>query len=230
MNIILLGPPGAGKGTQSRIIQDKYNLVHISTGDMCRDEVKRASPIGKEIQQIMDSGRFPSDEIILSLFENHLKELKGQGVILDGIPRTLNQAQKIKDIFARLGRTVDGVIQIAVDDEELIQRLSHRYICRTCGASYTEEIHPHVQGECDKCSSHDFFRRPDDEPDAIRTRLEVYNEQTKPLIKFYAEEGKLKVIDGMGSVDAVTVEIESHLSQFQVLTSKSGCLYSAQDI
>ncbi len=229
MNIVLFGPPGAGKGTQARILQDKYNLAHLSTGDMCRDEVKKGTSVGKEIKDIMDSGRFPSDEIILSLFEKRLGDLKGQGVILDGIPRTLNQAQKIKEIFAKLGRTLDLVIQIAVNDEQLIDRLSHRFICKTCGSSYTEEIHPQIQGQCDKCSNHDFFRRPDDEPTAIKTRLEVYNEQTKPLIKFYTDEGKLKVIDGMGSLEYVTSQIESQLNQLQVLTSNAGCLYSAKE-
>ena len=230
MNIILLGPPGAGKGTQARLIQEQHDLSLISSGDILRDEVRRKTPLGLQIEETIASGRFPSDDIILKIFEECLKKAKPQGVILDGLPRTLNQAQKIDELFKRQGMELDIVIQLAVDDKELIKRLSARTVCKTCGASYTPEVPPKIKDVCDKCSGREFMRRPDDEPEAVKTRLYVYNEQTKPLIDYYFKNNRLKVVDGMKSVAEVNDEIESHLGQLQLLTDKSGCLYSAQDV
>jgi adenylate kinase len=227
MNIILLGPPGAGKGTQARMLQDSYQLDLISTGDILREEIKRGTAVGLEVKKTMDEGLYPSDEIILLVFEKRLKESKAKGFILDGIPRTLNQAQKVDKIFESLGLVIDVVIHISVDDKELIRRLSNRYICKTCSAPYTVELPPRVEGVCDKCHGSEFVRRPDDEPEAIKTRLNVYNEQTKPLLHYYSGTDRLRVVDGMKSVEEVNVQAESLLRNLQVLTTNSGCLYSA---
>ena len=136
MNIILLGPPGAGKGTQARMLQDGHRIELISTGDILREEIKRGSAIGLQVKEIMDKGRFPSDDLILLIFEDRLNQLNGKDLVFDGIPRTLNQAQKMDALLERLGIHLDGVIQIAVDDKELIRRLSQRVICKTCSAPY----------------------------------------------------------------------------------------------
>ncbi|OJW53276.1 MAG: adenylate kinase [Alphaproteobacteria bacterium 41-28] len=230
MNIILFGPPGAGKGTQARLLKEHFHMALISSGDILRDEVKRKTPLGIQIEETMALGQFPSDDIILKIFKEYLEKVRYQGVILDGLPRTLNQAQKIDEIFEELGLELDAVIQLAVDDEELIKRLSERIICKTCGATYTPEVSPKKKDVCDKCSGGDFTRRPDDEPEAVKTRLQLYNEKTKPLIDYYLKNHKLQVVDGMKSVKEVNAQIESLLGKSQVLTDKSGCLYSAQDI
>lgn len=227
MNIILFGPPGAGKGTQARMLQESHQLALISTGDILKDEIKRKTPLGLELKDTIESGRFPSDEIILRIFEEHLKELKDQGVVLDGVPRTLNQAKQIDKLFETLQIQLDMVIQLAVDNDEIVKRLSSRMVCKTCHASYTPGLPPRVEGVCDKCSGREFIRRPDDEPDAVKTRLNIYNEQTKPLLHYYSETGRLRVVDGMKTVEEVNAQIESLLRDEQVLTSNSGCLYSA---
>lgn len=230
MNVILLGPPGAGKGTQARLIEKRHHLALIATGEILRAEVNKGTPLGLQVKETMDEGRFPPDEIILQIFGEALEEHKDQGVVLDGVPRTLNQAQKIDQIFEHYGLCLDAVIQIAVDDEELIKRLSSRMICKSCQTSYTLDVPPKREGKCDKCSGQEFMRRPDDEPEAIRVRLQVYNEQTKPLLDYYAKTDRLRAVDGMKSIEGVSVQIESLLGELQVLTRKSGCLYSAQDI
>lgn len=230
MNIILFGPPGAGKGTQARLLQERHNLALISTGEILREEIKRKSPLGLQIKETMDSGRFPSDEIILQIFSERLGKVQDRGIILDGIPRTLNQAQRIDEIFEGLGIAIDAVIQLVVDDQVLIKRLSARMICSNCGATYTDEVSPQREGVCDKCGESAFTRRPDDEPEAVKTRLHIYNDQTKPLIDYYLQSHRLSVVDGMKSVEGVYDQIEALLGQLRILTRKSGCLYSAQDV
>jgi adenylate kinase len=208
MNLILLGPPGAGKGTQARLIRDRRHLTLIATGDILRGEIERKTPLGLQIGEIMALGRFPSDEIILKIFEDSLEKSKGQGVILDGLPRTLGQAQKIDEIFERLGLSLDAVIQLAIEDAELIKRLSSRTVCKTCGAAYSADLSPRVEGQCDKCAGHDFVRRPDDSPEVVKTRLEVYNEQTRPLLDYYSKSNRLRVVNGMDAVEKVNAQIE----------------------
>jgi adenylate kinase len=227
MNIILFGPPGAGKGTQARMLQERHCIALISTGDILKEEIKRKTPLGLQVKETIESGRFPADEIILRVFEEHLKNITGQGMILDGVPRTLNQAQKIDKLFKDREIELDIVVQLSVDDDEIVKRLSNRMVCKTCHASYTPEVPPRVEGICDQCSGREFIRRPDDEPDAVKTRLDIYNEQTKPLLQYYSETGRLRVVDGMQSIEEVNAQIESLLRDEQVLTSKSGCLYSA---
>lgn len=230
MNIILLGAPGAGKGTQARLIQEYHHLTLISTGDILRDEIERKTPLGLQVKETMAGGGYPSDDIILQIFEESLLSRKDEGVILDGLPRTLNQAQKIDEIFMRLNIFVDAVIQLSVDDGELLRRLSSRVLCKKCGAPYTADSLPQKEGICDVCSGKDFIRRPDDEPDVVKTRLDFYNERTKPLLQYYSKTNRLIVIDGMKPIAEVNENIESLLENLQVLTTKPRCLYSAQDV
>lgn len=229
MNIILLGPPGAGKGTQARSLQGTHQLALIATGDILRDEVERKTELGRQIKETMESGRFPPDEVVLKIFEDRLKKVKDRGVVLDGIPRTLNQAKRIDEIFNHLGLTIDLVIQLTVDEKELIKRLSNRLICKDCGMPMTAAFPLKGECVCENCSGCEFIRRPDDEPEAVKTRLDVYNEQTKPLIQYYSGTKRLVIVDGMKPEKEVYEEIESHLKRLQVLTSVKGCLYSAQD-
>lgn len=206
MNLILLGPPGSGKGTQARLLQEQYHLTLIATGEILREEVCKGTPLGFEVKEKMDAGEYLSDDIILRVFEERLLQLGDKGVILDGVPRTLNQAQKIDDMFNRLGLEINGIIQLAVDDKELIKRISSRMTCKACGASYS-----HHKATCDKCSGTEFMRRKDDDPETVKTRLDVYNEQAKPLIDYYSTSNRLKVIDGMQSVEDVYKHIEKIL-------------------
>lgn len=230
MNIILFGPPGAGKGTQARLIQERHDLDLIATGDILREEIAKKTPLGAQVEQIMAEGGFPSDDIILSLFKQCLTQAKGKGLVLDGLPRTLNQAEKIAQAFEEAGCDINVVIQLAVEEDELVKRLSSRVVCTACGTPHTAKTSS-LEGEtCYKCGLNHFARRPDDEPDAIKNRLKIYNEKTKPLLDYYSKQGLLKVIDGMRSVEEVNKEIETLLGQTQVLTRKPGCLYSAQDI
>lgn len=230
MNIILFGPPGAGKGTQARLIQEQHSLDLIATGEILRAEIAKKTPLGEQVEQIMAEGKFPSDDIILSLFKERLAKVNGKGLILDGLPRTLNQAEKIAQAFEEADCDINVVIQLAVDEEELIKRLSSRVVCQNCGTPHAANSSS-LEGEtCYKCGSNHFARRADDEPEAIRNRFKIYNEKTKPLLDYYSKQGLLKVIDGMKSVEEVNKEIETLLGQTQVLTRKPGCLYSAQDI
>lgn len=212
MNIILLGPPGAGKGTQARLIQEKYNLDLIATGEILREEIKKGTSLGLQVKQTMDAGLYPSDDIILQILEERLASIKGNGAILDGVPRTINQAEKIDAMFGRMGLKLDAVIQLAVDENELLKRLSSRRICKDCGATYTLELPPREEGICDKCHGRELIRRPDDSPEVIRTRFDLYNQQTKPLIDYYSATNRLQVVDGMESVAKVNAQIEAILS------------------
>ncbi|EKE09097.1 MAG: hypothetical protein ACD_16C00213G0020 [uncultured bacterium] len=230
MNLVLFGPPGAGKGTQARLIQDRHHLELIATGEILRQEIKKKTPLGLQVEHIMAEGKYPSDDIILAVFKKRLSQVKDKGVILDGLPRTMNQAKKIAETFKELGHEIDAVIQLTVDEDKLIERLSSRVTCEECGRPYPKDFPFQRVEACSKCGSRSFSRRPDDEPEAVRTRFKVYNEQTKPLLNYYAKQGLLKVINGMKSIEEVNQEIEALLEEMQVLTRKSGCLYSAQDI
>jgi len=209
-NIILLGPPGAGKGTQARHLADSLGLVQISTGDILRGEIEKDSEVGRQVKDIMASGKFPSDDLIMEILERRLQEPDcSRGVILDGVPRTLNQAEAVDALFKRLGRHIDYVIELSVDDEKLIKRLSSRFTCKTCGESYNEETKPlKVVDICDVCGGHEFVRRPDDKAEVVKTRLDVYHDQTRPLIAFYAQSNRLVVVDGMQDIESVRNSLE----------------------
>jgi adenylate kinase len=210
MNLILLGPPGSGKGTQAKRIEQKYGVVQLATGDMLRAAIRSGGEIGLRVKSIMDSGQLVPDAIIIEMIAQRIAEPDCRnGFVLDGFPRTVPQAESLDAMLAERGLKLDHVILIEVDEAALIDRLSGRFSCRTCGASYHERYNrPKIEGVCDVCGGRDFERRIDDRPEAVRTRLEAYRRQTAPILPYYRERGILRQVDGMADIDAVTREIE----------------------
>ena len=214
MNLILLGPPGAGKGTQAEAITAKRGLVQLSTGDMLRQAVKAGTPIGQEASVIMEAGGLVPDEIVIKIIAERLTAPDcANGFILDGLPRTLHQAAALDQLPPSIGKQIDAVIELKVDDAALIDRISGRYMCADCGAGYHDTNHkPKVQGVCDRCGSTQFIRRADDNAETVRNRLMAYYRETAPLIGYYFCKGKLKTVDGMAAIDAVSGQIEEILA------------------
>jgi adenylate kinase len=211
--VILLGPPGAGKGTQAKRLEEKYGLVQLSTGDMLRAERKSGSALGRKVQAIMDSGQLVSDDIIIDLIADRIDRLASKGFILDGFPRTVPQAEALDRMLVDKGQTLDRVIEMTVDEAALIERIAGRFSCAKCGASYHDRNHqPKVAGICDICGAQDFVRRGDDNPEAVRTRFETYRRQTAPILPYYRAKGILRQIDGMADMDSVTRQIEAILN------------------
>jgi len=215
VNIILLGPPGAGKGTQAKRLEEIYGLVQLSTGDMLRAERKSGSALGQKVQAIMDSGKLVSDDIIVELIAQRLDQLKGgKGVILDGFPRTVPQAEALDRMLKEKGQKLDAVIEMAVDESALVERIAGRFSCAKCGASYHDTYNrPRAEGICDVCGSAEFIRRADDRPEAVKTRLVAYRQQTAPILPYYRGKGLLHTVDGMADIDEVTRQIEAILRQ-----------------
>ena len=213
MNIILLGPPGAGKGTQARILMDREGMVQLSTGDMLRAAVKAQSEIGKKAKAVMDAGELVSDDIVIGIVSDRLDEPDvANGVIFDGFPRTDAQAKALDALLAEKGMTLDAVVSMDVNDDLLVDRVSGRFTCGKCGEGYHDtHKQPTTAGVCDKCSSTDFKRRPDDNAETVRARLEAYHADTAPLIAYYSGSGKLKTVDGMADIDLVTSSIATAL-------------------
>ncbi len=214
MNLILLGPPGAGKGTQAEIITQKRGLVQLSTGDMLREAVKDGTPIGEEASAVMEAGGLVPDEIVIKIVAERLSASDcANGFILDGFPRTLNQAAALDNLLQAQGKQLDAVIEIKVDDAVVVDRISGRYMCADCGASFHDTNHkPKVPGVCDRCGSTEFIRRKDDNAETVRNRLMAYYRETSPLIGYYFAKDKLRSVDGMAPISEVSSQIEAVLA------------------
>lgn len=204
MNLILLGPPGCGKGTQAKILIDTYHIPQISTGDILREAIKKESPLGVEAKTHMDQGSLVPDHLVIKIIEERLKQADcNRGFVLDGFPRTVAQAEALDTTLSEMGSKLEYVFSIEVDDGELIRRLTGRRVCRKCGESYHIEFNPPRQeGLCDSCQGK-LYQRDDDKEETIRNRLKVYQDQTSPLINFYQKKDVLHSIDGIGSIEEI---------------------------
>ena len=213
MNIILLGPPGAGKGTQAELLVVNRGMVQLSTGDMLRAEKNAGTELGNRIKAVMDAGELVSDEIVSSLIDENLKRLRpDQGVIFDGYPRTAAQAQALDELLAANGRKLDRVIELEVNEDALVERIVGRYTCAKCGAGYHDKFkQPKVAGTCDVCGSHEFRRRADDNEETVRTRMAEYRGKTAPIIPIYEARGILTRVDGMADIDHVSAAVAAAL-------------------
>ena len=213
MIIILLGPPGAGKGTQAGAIAGKFNIPHISTGDIFRANLKEGTPLGLEAKKYMDSGELVPDELVVRLVGDRLGAADAaNGALLDGFPRTVAQAEALGQYLEEKGRQVDHCVCLNVDDAVLVSRLAGRRMCRECGAGYHVDYSPPSDGgRCDKCGG-EVYQRDDDSEATVRNRLKVYHEQTSPLVDWYAQRGLLRPIDGEGSVEEIQKRIFAALS------------------
>lgn len=211
--IVLLGPPGAGKGTQAARLKAKYGAAHLSTGEMLREAVAAGTEVGKEAEGIMARGELVPDDVINRLVAERIARPDcAKGFILDGFPRTIAQAEALDALLAERGLKLDAVIEFAVDDEALVARIAGRYACAKCGALYHDSAKPtKVPGVCDVCGSTEFIRRADDKPETVRARLRSYHEQTAPLLPYYRDKGLLITVDGMAEIDHVSEEIVRRL-------------------
>ena len=214
MKIVMLGGPGAGKGTQAKIISEKYHVPHISTGDIFRANIKEGTELGKKAKTYMDAGALVPDELVVDLVADRLTwEDAREGFVLDGFPRTIPQAQALTEALADMDTALDYAIDIEVPDENIIERMGGRRACVTCGATYhIVNIPPKTEGKCDKCGS-DLILRDDDKPETVKKRLDVYHEQTQPLIDYYRDLALLREIDGTVSMDEVFKAIASVLGE-----------------
>lgn len=211
MNIILLGPPGAGKGTQAQRLVESHGMVQLSTGDMLRETRKADTPLGRQVAAVMDSGALVSDEIVSAMIDAKLGGLATDtGVIFDGYPRTEAQAHSLDGILAGRGRKLDHVIELAVDEDALVERITGRFTCAKCGKGYHDKFEqPKVAGVCDKCGSTEFKRRADDNEETVRTRMAEYRAKTAPILPVYEARGIVQQVDGMAAMDAVSGAIEA---------------------
>ena len=209
MRLILLGPPGAGKGTQAERLVQTRGMVQLSTGDMLRAAVKAGTEVGQKAKAVMDAGELVSDEIVSAIIGERLDQLdRSTGVIFDGYPRTRAQAEALDTLLADRGRKLDYVIELEVDEEALVARIVGRFTCAVCGAGYHDTFkQPKVPGTCDVCGSHEFKRRPDDNAETVRTRMVEYRAKTLPILPFYEARGLVRRVDGMAAMDAVTKAI-----------------------
>ena len=212
VNIVLLGPPGAGKGTQAARLQATRGMIQLSTGDMLREARASGSPIGEKVKAIMDAGELVSDAIVTALIGERLDTCADCGAIFDGFPRTRAQAEALDLLLSERGRHVDYVIELAVDEEALVTRITGRFTCAKCGTGYHDTFRPTaVPGICDLCGSTEFKRRPDDNEQTVRTRMEEYRAKTQPILPYYEHRGLIRRVDGMASVEEVGAQIDAIL-------------------
>lgn len=212
--LILLGPPGAGKGTQARMLEQQFGLVQLSTGDLLRAAVAAGTEAGKAAKAVMEAGDLVSDDIVIAILRDRLAEADcAKGVILDGFPRTTVQAKALDGLLAESGQKINAAVSLEVDDAAMVTRISGRYTCAACGEGYHDSFkQPATAGVCDKCGGTDMKRRADDNADTVASRLEAYHAQTAPLIAYYRDQGVLQGIDAMGEIDAIAKELASIVS------------------
>jgi adenylate kinase len=213
-NIILLGPPGAGKGTQAKRLENVRGMVQLSTGDMLKEAIAKGTELGKRVEGIMARGELVTDEIVIGLIEAKMKNGASGGFIFDGFPRTLKQADALGELMTRTGATLDSVIEMQVDDAALVARITGRYTCGNCGAVYHDTTRPtKVAGICDVCGSTDLKRRADDNEETLKTRLMEYYKKTSPLIGYYYAKGQLSAVDGLADMEVVAEAIAKVLDK-----------------
>ncbi|AWZ37429.1 adenylate kinase [Ligilactobacillus murinus] len=215
LNLMLMGLPGAGKGTQAEKIVDQYHIPHISTGDIFRAAMKNNTPMGIEAKSYIDKGELVPDEVTNGIVKERLaKDDVNDGYMLDGFPRNMAQAEALETFGAQLGKPLNCVINIHVDPESLMERLTGRYICRNCGATYHKIFNPtKVEGTCDRCGEHEFYQREDDKPETVKNRLDVNIKMNTPLLDFYKKQGILHEVDGNQDIDKVFADIKAVLDQ-----------------
>jgi adenylate kinase len=213
MKLILLGPPGAGKGTQAKRLEETRGLKQLSTGDMLRAAVDSGSPLGREADRIMKAGKLVPDEIMIDMIAERIDQPDcRRGVIFDGFPRTVRQAEALDAMLSKRGQALDAVVEITVDDAALVERISGRFSCAKCGAVYHDKYkRPKVEGICDVCGAKEFKRRPDDQAETVQTRLKEYYEQTAPILPYYMKKGLVRQVDGMSDPERVAAQIEQVL-------------------
>ena len=212
MNIILLGPPGAGKGTQAARLQATRGMIQMSTGDMLREAVAAGTPVGRKAKEVMERGELVSDAIVSALIGERLDGAADKGAIFDGFPRTKHQAAALEILLGERGRQLDYVIELAVDEEELVRRITGRFTCAKCGTGYHDTFRPtKVPGVCDVCGSTEFKRRPDDNEQTVRTRMAEYRAKTAPILPYYEAKGLVRRVNGMASIDDVAAQIDAIL-------------------
>lgn len=217
LNLILMGLPGAGKGTQAEKIVDEYKIPHISTGDIFRAAMKNGTPMGLEAKKFIDKGELVPDEVTNGIVKERLaKDDVNDGYMLDGFPRNMAQAEALDEFGKELGKSLNCVINIHVDPESLMERLTGRYICRDCGATYHKVFNPtKVEGTCDRCGGHEFFQREDDKPETVKNRLDVNIKMNTPLLDFYKKQGLLHEVNGNQDIDKVFADIKEILDQIK---------------
>ncbi len=212
-NLILLGPPGAGKGTQAKRVQEEYGIIQLSTGDMLRAEVASGSDLGRQVKEIMESGGLVPDEILIGMISSCIDQDDCKnGFILDGFPRTVPQAEALDFMLREKDLVIDHVIEMSVDDEAMVKRITGRFTCTECGAGFHDEFQkPEKEGVCDYCGGTEFTRRTDDNAETVQARLIAYHEQTAPIISYYREKGVMESVDGMAPINEVTDQLNALL-------------------